>query len=379
MILKQYSSSITGNKLHVGNKTIKKCLFSIQCSSINEKEQIGVAVIGCGRIGKIHAKTLSQEPGVKLMGVVDPIEEIGRQVADSVQTKWFSDYHSLLGDPQLDAVVIGSPTSFHADQIKAAAAAGKDIFCEKPISNNLKTIDECLRTTRDANVRLFIGFQRRFDSNFRTIKNQVMEGSIGELRMFHIHSRDPAPPPAEYLATSGGIFLDMSSHDFDMARFISGSEIDEIFVTGRAFEREALMANDFDTVIMTLRMKNGSFGTIDNSRRCSYGYDQRVEVFGSKGSLIGLNKSPNQVLLSNGNGIHQTTPFSFFMDRYEEAYIEIMRSFLHMVRSDNESPVNGYDGRAPVVAALAAALSCKENRPVKLEEIEAKKAVAAQL
>jgi len=342
-----------------------KYLLVYCCSSSN----LGVGVIGCGRIGKIHAKTLANESGVDLIGVADPVESVGRQVAEACQTRWFSDYQQLLQDPRLQAVVIGSPTSFHAEQLKQAAKAGKDIFCEKPISNNLAVIDDCLETVEKANVRLFIGFQRRYDSNFQFIKARVEDGSIGELRLFHIHSRDPLPPPAEYLATSGGIFLDMTSHDFDMARFISGSEIEQVFVSGRAFDEEAKQANDLDTVMIHLRMRNGSMGTIDNSRRCSYGYDQRIEVFGSKGSLIGNNISPHQVLWSNHQGVHQSLPHSFFMDRYEKAYIEIMRAFLEMLRKGTPSPVSGKDGRAPVVAALAAARSWKENRPISLTQV----------
>ncbi|GJQ12390.1 hypothetical protein GpartN1_g4362.t1 [Galdieria partita] len=335
----------------------------------NTISSLGIGVVGCGRIGRIHAKTLSQEVGVKLIGVADPVESVGRQLADACQTRWFSDYREMLQDPQLQAVVIGSPTRFHAEQLKYAAKAGKDIFCEKPISNDLAVIDDCLQVVEKENVRLFIGFQRRFDTNFRAIKAQVEDGCIGELRMFHIHSRDPAPPPAEYLANSGGIFLDMTSHDFDMARFITGSEIEQVFVSGNAFDDEAKQAKDLDTVIIHLRMKNGSMGTIDNSRRCSYGYDQRIEVFGSKGSLLGNNISPNQVIWSNEQGLHQSRPHSFFMDRYEKAYIHIMQAFLEMLRKGTPSPVNGKDGRAPVVAALAAAQSWKENRPIALAEI----------
>lgn len=342
---------------------------STSLQSSDHQPKLGIGVIGCGRIGRIHAQTLAREVGVKLIGVADPVESVGRQLAEVCQTRWFGDYQQLLQDPQLDAVVIGSPTSFHAEQLKYAAKVGKDIFCEKPISNDLSVIDDCLQAVEKANVRLFTGFQRRFDANFKAIKAQVESGSIGEVRMFHIHSRDPSPPPAEYLANSGGIFLDMTSHDFDMARFITGSEIEQVFVSGKAFDEEAKQANDLDTVIIHLRMRNGSMGTIDNSRRCSYGYDQRIEVFGSKGSLIGNNLSANQVLWSNEQGLHQSRPYSFFMDRYEQAYIHIMQGFLEMLRKGTQPPVDGKDGRAPIVAALAASRSWKENRPVALTEI----------
>jgi myo-inositol 2-dehydrogenase/D-chiro-inositol 1-dehydrogenase len=252
----------------------------------------------------------------------------------------------------------------------AAAEAGKHIFCEKPISNDLATIDHCLEVVRARGVKLLVGFQRRFDSNFRHIREEIERGAIGEVRMFHIHSRDPAPPPAEYLAKSGGIFLDMCSHDYDMARFVTGQEIEQVYVVGKAFDPEAQAANDLDTQITVLRMSGGAFGTIDNSRRCSYGYDQRIEVFGAEGSLTGMNKSRHTVVAAGQHGYQLGRPYDFFMDRYLEAYGNIMAAFVEMIERDLEPPVSGLDGRAPVLAAMAAALSVRENRPVPLSEVD---------
>jgi len=332
--------------------------------------RVGIGVIGAGRIGQVHAATIARLMNAELRGIADPIEAAGRKVAESFQTAYFPDYRTLLEDPDVQGVVIGSPTPFHAEQMIAAAEAGKHIFCEKPISNDLATIDRCLEVVRTSGVKLLVGFQRRFDSNFSYVRDQIERGTIGQVRMFHIHSRDPAPPPAEYLAKSGGIFLDMCSHDYDMARFVTGQEIEEVYVVGKAFDPEAQAANDLDTHITVLRMSGGVMGTIDNSRRCAYGYDQRIEVFGSDGSLIGQNKSKHSVVAAGQDGYHHGRPFDFFMDRYLEAYGNIMTAFVQMIERGTDPPVSGLDGRAPVLAALAAARSVKENRPVKLSEVD---------
>jgi myo-inositol 2-dehydrogenase / D-chiro-inositol 1-dehydrogenase len=330
----------------------------------------GIGVIGCGRIGQVHARTIAGLQDARLVAVADPFEEFGRRAAADYGTHWVADWQELIANPDIQGIVIGSPTPFHAEQIKAAAAAGKDIFCEKPISNDLRVIDECLAAVDAAGVRLLVGFQRRFDSNFMRVKAEVEAGAIGEVRMFHIVSRDPAPPPAEYLAKSGGIFLDMASHDFDMARFITGSEIEEVYVQGAAFEDAAKQAADLDTVITLIKMKNGTFGTIDNSRRCAYGYDQRIEVFGSKGSVTGGNKSPDSVVVAGPAGITAGLPYSFFMDRYTLAYAGAMTEFVTMIKNGTPPSVTGSDGRAPIVAGMAAAVSAKERRPVRLSEVD---------
>lgn len=190
------------------------------------------------------------------------------------------------------------------------------------------------------------------------------------MRTFQINSRDPAPPPAEYPASSGGTFLDMMSHDFDQARFCTGGEIEEVFVTGKAFEEAAQEANDLDTVLVTLKMSNGAFGTIGNSRRCAYGYDQRIEAFGSKGMLSSQNRAPNTVEFSHEDGISNPLPYSFFMDRYAAAYTGVMQTFVNMIREGSATPVTGLDGRAPIVAAMAASKSHAEGRPVRLSEVD---------
>ncbi|KAI0559024.1 inositol 2-dehydrogenase [Gracilaria domingensis] len=331
---------------------------------------VRVGIIGAGRIGQVHAKAITAMHGAEVAAIADPFEKFGVAAAETFNTKYIPNWEDLLSDETIDGIVIGSPTPFHAEQIVKSAEAGKAIMCEKPISNDLATIDKCLDVVEKTNARLLIGFQRRFDANFMEVSKQVTDGVIGEVRMFQINSRDPAPPPAEYLANSGGIFLDMMSHDFDQARFCTGAEIEEVFVAGKAFEEAAQQADDLDTVIVMLKMSNGAIGTIGNSRRCAYGYDQRIEVFGSDGMLSSNNRTPHTVNISNESSVSSPLPYSFFMDRYALAYSGVMEAFVKMIREGTPPPVTGADGRAPIVAAMAANKSIKEGRPVRLAEVD---------
>ncbi|CAM9960507.1 unnamed protein product [Ectocarpus fasciculatus] len=206
-----------------------------------------------------------------------------------------------------------------------------------------------------------------------TIREKINEGTIGDVRTIHITSRDPAPPPVAYLQNSGGIFMDMTSHDFDMARFLVGDEIEEVYVTATAFDPEAKEADDFDTANTHLKFKNGAFGVIENSRRCSFGYDQRVEVFGAGGSISGANRSPQNVLVNNEEGLNAGVPYSFFLDRYADSYVNIMSAFVKYVKTGDESlePALGIDGKVTIFIGMAAARSAKEGRPVKISEIAA--------
>lgn len=340
------------------------------------EEPLGVGVIGCGRIGDIHAKTLAfRTPGAKLVAVSDVFEEAGARVVAGCNglPKFYQDWKEMVQDPEVGAIVVGSPTPFHAEQIMEAAKLGKHIFCEKPISFDIPTIDEALKVVADNDVKLLLGFQRRFDSNFRTIRDKVTDGAVGDVRTIHITSRDPAPPPVAYLKNSGGIFMDMTSHDFDMARFLVGDEIEEVFVTATAFDPEAKEADDFDTANTHLKFKNGAFGIIENSRRCSFGYDQRVEVFGSGGSVQGANRMPQSVMINNEEGLNAGLPYSFFLDRYADSYVNIMNAFVEYVKTGDESlqPALGMDGKITIFIGMAAARSAKEGRSVKIAEIAA--------
>ncbi|MEO8397961.1 MAG: inositol 2-dehydrogenase, partial [Chloroflexota bacterium] len=253
-----------------------------------------------------------------------------------------------------------------------AARAGKHIFCEKPIDLSLKRIDEALAAVAKAGVKLQIGFNRRFDPNYRRIREAVVNGEIGDPYRLNIISRDPAPPPISYIKVSGGIFVDMTIHDFDMARFLIGSDVEEIYTAAAVMvDPEIGKAGDVDTAVITLKFANGVIGMIDNCRKAVYGYDQRAEVFGSGGSASTENNYPNSATISTAQNIRRDLPLNFFVERYTESYRLEMLAFVDAVKNDKPVPVSGADGRAPVVMGIAARKSYDENRPVKLSEITA--------
>ncbi len=283
-----------------------------------------------------------------------------------------SNSQEVLDDKSIDAVVISSPTDTHADLIIGAARAGKHIFCEKPIDLNLSRIDLALAAVEKAGVKLQVGFNRRFDPNFRRIHEAIAKGEIGTPHLLHIVSRDAEPPTIGYVKSSGGIFFDMTIHDFDMARFLVGDEVEEIYATGAVrIDPEIGAAGDLDTAVTLLRFRGGAIGTIDNSRKAVYGYDQRAEVFGSAGAIATSNVYPNEAVISTAREIKRDLPLNFFMERYATSYVDEMRSFVDAVVNDRPVAINGFDGRTPVAMAAAAHLSWKENRPVKLAEINA--------
>jgi myo-inositol 2-dehydrogenase/D-chiro-inositol 1-dehydrogenase len=332
--------------------------------------RVKVGVIGAGRIGRMHAEHLAYRvPGVNLVSVSDIRLEAAEAcaarlgVANAVQ-----DYRRLLADDAIEAVVICSSTDTHAQIIEDAALAGKHIFCEKPIDLDLARIDRALDAVDRAGVKLQVGFNRRFDPSFRRVRELVAQGKIGEPHILRITSRDPAPPPIDYVRVSGGIFLDMTIHDFDMARYLMGREVVEVFAAGGVMVDPAIgEAGDVDTAIVTLRFDSGAVGTIDNSRRAVYGYDQRVEVFGSAGVAMADNCVANRTAYSDESGVHGALPLYFFVERYTEAYIAEMQAFVECVQGDTPPPVSGLDGRIPVVIGHAARRSLMENRPVRLD------------
>ncbi len=280
------------------------------------------------------------------------------------------DNQEILGDSAIDAVLICSPTATHADLVMQAARAGKHIFCEKPIDHSLSRIDVALREVNKAGVKFQVGFNRRFDANFARVRAAVLRGEIGTPHLMHIVSRDPAPPPISYIRASGGIFLDMTIHDFDMARFLLGDEVESIYTAGSVrVDPEIGKAGDLDTVLIVLQFKNGVIGTIDNSRKAVYGYDQRVEILGSKGAIATENRYPNEAILSTDAAIQRDLPLNFFMDRYTESFISELQAFVHAVLENKPTPVSGMDGRIAVVMGLAARKSYDERRPVRLEEV----------
>ncbi len=334
--------------------------------------KINVGLLGAGRIGRVHAENLAYRiPAVNLIAVADVFLEAAQKMAADYQIPITTQNpQDIFNNDEIDAVVICSSTDTHAQFISEAAKAGKHIFCEKPIAMDLAVIDRALADVEQSGVKLQLGFNRRFDPHFKAARDMVAAGKIGAPNIVHIISRDPAPHPIEYFKTSGHIFLDMTIHDFDMARFLIGEEVEEVYVAGGVMVDPAIgEVGDIDTAVTTLKYKNGVIGVIDNSRRAVYGYDQRVEVFGSKGSVTVANPTPHTVVYSHADAVESSKPLYFFLERYMDAYAAEMKAFVECVQNDTSPLVTGIDGRIPVVMGLAAWKSYQENRPVKLSEI----------
>ncbi len=335
--------------------------------------KLNIGLIGAGRIGRLHAEHLSRRiHQANLMMVADIAEDAARRCAqDCGVAKATADYHQIVNHPDIEALVICSSTDTHAQIIEEAARAGKNMFCEKPIDFDLERIDRALAAVARAGVLLQIGFNRRFDANMRRVRDAVAGGEIGDPHLLHVISRDPAPPPIEYIHRSGGLFLDMTIHDLDIARYLIGQEVEEIYTSGGVRVDPAIgQAGDLDTALVVLKFASGVIGTIDNSRRAVYGYDQRVEVFGSAGCARTENNFPNAVTICGRESVHRDLPLNFFIERYADSYLEEMTQFIHAVLGGTPSPVVGQEGRIPVAMALAARKSYQENRPVRLDEIE---------
>ncbi len=334
--------------------------------------KIHVGLIGAGRIGRVHAENLTYRiPEAALVAVSDILVEAAEKLAGELGIPAaYQDHRRILDDKAIDAVLICSSTDTHAPLIEEAAEAGKQIFCEKPIALDLRRIDHALAAVQRAGVKLQIGFNRRFDPNFRRVREAVAGGVIGEPHILRITSRDPAPPPLAYLQVSGGIFLDMTIHDFDMARFLMGREVEAVYAAANVLVDPAIgQAGDVDTAVVTLHFAGGALGVIDNSRRAIYGYDQRVEVFGSGGVVSADNAYPNTVQIGDARRVYRDLPLNFFMERYTESYVHEMRAFVDCILHDTPPPVSGQDGRIAVVMGYAAKRSLGEKRPVTLEEI----------
>ena len=332
-----------------------------------------IGLLGAGRIGLLHAEHItSRIPAADLVMVADVFEEAARLCAERYTIPHFvQDYRVVLDHPEIQAVVICTSTDTHARIIEEAAQAGKHIFCEKPIALDLASIDRALNAVERAGVKLQVGFNRRFDANYRRVRQAVERGEIGRPHLLHLVSYDPAPPPIEYIRVSGGIFLDMAIHDFDMARFLIGSEVDEIFAQGCVMVDRAIgAAGDVDTAVILLQFTNGVIGTISNSRQAAYGYDQQLELLGSTGAISIGNNYPNTAIISDGRSVRRDLPLRFFVERYTESFVSEMAAFVDAVLHDRPVPVNGLDGRIPVVMALAAGKSLAEHRPIRLSEIE---------
>ncbi|MGG4147307.1 inositol 2-dehydrogenase [Paenibacillus algorifonticola] len=335
-------------------------------------QKIKIGIIGAGRIGKIHADNLLRLPQVEIAAISDLFAnaELEAWAAERGIATVTKDSAALIADPSINAIFICSSTDTHVPLIKQAAEAGKHIFCEKPVSMTLSQTEEAVEAVQKAGVKLQIGFNRRFDHNFKRIREHVEQGTIGETHIIKITSRDPNPPHKDYIKVSGGIFMDMMIHDFDMARFLAGSEVEEVFAQGNVLIDPVFAeCDDLDTAIVTLRFQNGALGVIDNSRQAVYGYDQRVEVFGSKGSAAATNDHPNTAEISTAEGIVRDKPLHFFLERYNAAYVEETQLFIEALLLDKKVKVDGHDALQAERIARAAKLSVKLRRPVKLCEL----------
>lgn len=329
-----------------------------------------IAVAGLGRIGKIHLDNLLQSKGVEVVAVADPNEDCLQYAKDKGIHCTTDSFEEMLEIAGFDAVLICSPTDTHANYVELSAKAGKHIFCEKPLDLSLDRVIGVLKIVKDAKVKLMLGFNRRFDKEFRKVRDLIKNEAVGRPHLVKITSRDPGAPPVSYIEKSGGLFLDMTIHDFDMARFLVDKEVEEVYAKGAVLTDPAIgAAGDIDTAVVTLTYTDGTMAIIDNSREASYGYDQRVEVFGSKGMVQSNNTFYDSHKLYNEQGIHAALPLHFFLERYQEAYRTEIQDFIRGVQNGSVMPVDGNDGLQSLKIGLAALKSLKQNRPVKIQEI----------
>ncbi len=336
------------------------------------EKKLKVGIIGAGRIGKVHTMSIiNYLPQVEIKAISDVFLDNAKEWAEQTGIKdVYKDYKDLLADKEIDAVLVCSSTDTHAEIAIAAAKAGKHIFCEKPVDLSIEKVEAVISEAAKAGVKLQIGFNRRFDHNFKKVKDLIAAGALGELQILRITSRDPAPPPIEYVKVSGGMFMDMTIHDFDMARFMTGSEASEIYVAAACMVDPAIgEAGDVDTAVITIKFENGTICVIDNCRKAAYGYDQRVEAFGSKGKAEITNDTPSTAVWSTESGVYSEKPLYFFLERYMDSFAEEMKQFVQALIDDTAMPVTGFDGLQPIKMGLAARKSVLEGRPVKLSEI----------
>lgn len=334
-------------------------------------KNLRIGIIGGGRIGKVHAINLSTRvAGVEVAAMADPFAgaELESWAAEYGITKVIKEYKEILADDSIDAVLVCSPTDTHASISQEAARAGKHVFCEKPLDQDPDTIRETLKVVKECGVVFQIGFNRRFDHNFRAVRKAVEDGTVGDVHLLKITSRDPAPPPVEYVRVSGGLFMDMAIHDFDMARYLTGSEVIKVHAAGAVLVDPAIgKEGDIDTAITTLWFENGALGVIDNSREAKYGYDQRAEVFGNKGCAASSNDRASTVSISDADGVKSEKPLYFFLERYAESFAEEMRDFAKAIHDGAEVP-GGKSALNSVLIALAAKKSLETGRPVEVDQ-----------
>ncbi|MCR4594627.1 MAG: inositol 2-dehydrogenase [Clostridiales bacterium] len=335
---------------------------------------LNIGIIGAGRIGKVHLESISYHvKNAKVVAVADPFmnDETKSFIEGFGVEKVYTDYKKILEDDEIDAVLVCSSTDTHADISIEAINAGKHVFCEKPVDHSVAKIEEVGKALQaNPGIKFQVGFNRRFDHNFAAIRKAYDNGAIGEAHILKITSRDPEPPNPAYIKVSGGIFLDMTIHDFDMACFLTNSDVEEIYVNSAVLVDPAIgEQGDVDTAIITMKMSNGALAVIDNSRRAAYGYDQRAELFGSKGMVATSNDTLSSAVISDANGVTGEKPLFFFLERYMESFSEEMRQFVDACENDKDVPVGIHAGIQSVKIGLAAKKSVAEHRPVLLSEI----------
>lgn len=334
---------------------------------------VTVGIIGAGRIGKVHTQSIcNYVKNATIKTIADPFmnEQTAAWAKSMGVENTTKDYKEILADPEIDAVLICSSTNTHSPISVEAIKAGKHVFCEKPIDHDIAKIKEVIDALKDSKVKYQVGFNRRFDHNFEAVKNAVVAGKIGEPHIIKVTSRDPEPPSAEYAAVSGGMFLDMTIHDFDMVRFLAGCDAEEIYVQSAVLVDPAIgEAGDVDTAVITLKMENGAIAVIDNSRRAAYGYDQRAEVFGSKGMVATSNDTESSAVLSTVDGVTGEKPLYFFLERYMQSFAKEVTCFINAIENDTDTPLGVEDGLKPVLMGIAAKKSVEEHRPVKISEV----------
>ena len=327
------------------------------------------AILGAGRIGQVHARAVASTPGARLVAIADPVAA----AAEKLRGAYGCDVRTIeqieaSGD--VDAVVICTPTDTHADLIERFCRAGKAVFCEKPIDLSLPRVAACLKVVQETNGKLMVGFNRRFDPDFMAVKAAIDAGRVGAVEMVTITSRDPGAPPHEYITRSGGMFRDMTIHDFDMARWLLGEEVESVFASASVLTDAKIgELGDFDSANVILRTASGKQAIITNTRRASYGYDQRIEVLGSKGMAAAENHGENRIVLADADGFHSAPLLNFFMTRYVAAYANEIASFIAAVTEGAATPTTGEDGLRALALAEAALKSVAEGRLVKVSEV----------
>ncbi|KHF41355.1 inositol 2-dehydrogenase [Halalkalibacter okhensis] len=334
-------------------------------------KKVSIGIIGAGRIGQLHASNILNSSLLQLIAISDVYTDHLKGTIYEQQVPIITNHsEELINNPEIDAIFICSSTDTHALYIKAAARAGKHIFCEKPVSFEIEETKEALQVVEEAGVKFQVGFNRRFDKHFRRVHEVVKSGKIGEPHIIKVSSRDPEAPPEEYVKRSGGMFMDMTIHDFDMVRYLSGSEVTEVSVNAANLVDPMFGTHgDVDTALITLTFENGAMAMIDNSRQAVYGYDQRVEVFGSNGVVSAENEAQTNVQIATKDSVELDHPKYFFLDRYKDAYVEEIKEFAEAILEDKPLTCSGEDGYKAELLALAAKRSWEEKRSVSLTEV----------